>query len=82
MVHEKKSNFSLYSLPTPSNQCEPATFAQAAKLQCWRDAMTSEYNVLLANDTWKLVPPPSTSVNIIGSKCVYIQIEKACGWKY
>jgi hypothetical protein len=49
-TRKEKQLFSLLttaSSPTPSNQCEPATFAQAAKLQCWRDAMTSEYNVLL-----------------------------------
>ncbi|CAB3977079.1 Hypothetical predicted protein [Paramuricea clavata] len=36
----------------------------------WKNAMQSEYNSLLANNTWELVPPPENK-NVIGSKWVY-----------
>jgi histone deacetylase 1/2 len=36
----------------------------------WRAAMELEYNALLRNETWTLVPPPSR-VNVIDSKWVF-----------
>jgi histone deacetylase 1/2 len=36
----------------------------------WRAAMKLEYNALLRNETWTLVPPPSR-VNVIDSKWVF-----------
>jgi hypothetical protein len=36
----------------------------------WKNAMRSEYNSLLKNNTWELVPPPENK-NVIGSKWVY-----------
>jgi hypothetical protein len=36
----------------------------------WKNAMQSEYNSLLENNTWELVPPPENK-NVIGSKWVY-----------
>ena len=35
----------------------------------WKQALEAEYNSLLDNETWELVPPPENS-NIVGSKWV------------
>jgi hypothetical protein len=37
---------------------EPRTYLQAAKHPCWLDAMQAEFNALLSNHTWNLVPRP------------------------
>ncbi|KAJ4822271.1 hypothetical protein Tsubulata_006377, partial [Turnera subulata] len=50
---------------------EPKTFAQASKDECWRHAMLEEYQALQTNNTWSLVPPPSSLVNIVGSRWIY-----------
>ncbi|KAK1660741.1 hypothetical protein QYE76_048900 [Lolium multiflorum] len=42
----------------------------AMSIPHWRAAMELEYNALLRNETWTLVPPPS-SVNVIDSKWVF-----------
>ncbi|GKV19636.1 hypothetical protein SLEP1_g29867 [Rubroshorea leprosula] len=49
---------------------ELKTFAQAIRQPEWCTAMAEEYNALLSNNTWDLVPSPPT-VNIVGSKWVY-----------
>ena len=41
--------------------------------------MISEYNALLSNNIWTLVPPPSSSNNIIGNKWVFKLKHKADG---
>ena len=35
----------------------------------WKKALDAEYNSLIDNETWELVPPPESS-NIVGSKWV------------
>ncbi|GKV09943.1 hypothetical protein SLEP1_g21378 [Rubroshorea leprosula] len=42
---------------------EPKTFAQAVRQPEWCTTMAEEYNALLSNNTWDLVPSPPT-VNI------------------
>ena len=49
---------------------EPTTFKEATKSSEWQQAMQLEYDALLRNKTWVLVPP-STSSNVIGCKWVY-----------
>ena len=49
---------------------EPRTFSSSWKSPEWRDAMQSEYNALIKNQTWVLTPrQPNT--NVIGCKWVY-----------
>ncbi|GAA0176282.1 hypothetical protein LIER_29300 [Lithospermum erythrorhizon] len=48
---------------------EPTSYSQASRDPLWRRAMADEYNALLTNDTWCLVPPPG--VNLIGTKWVF-----------
>lgn len=49
---------------------EPKTFCTVVKGPCWVTTMEEEYQALLDNQTWRLVPRPS-SVNVVGSKWVY-----------
>ena len=57
---------------------EPRSFTEAVKHAPWRQAMLDEYQALLRNNTWSLVPlPPST--NLIGSKWVYKIKQKSDG---
>jgi hypothetical protein len=44
---------------------EPSTFEEASKHQVWKDAMIEEYDSILKNDVWALVPRPC------GSKWIY-----------
>ena len=37
---------------------EPSSFEEATKHQVWKDAMLEEYNSILSNDIWELVPCP------------------------
>ncbi|KAK1670188.1 hypothetical protein QYE76_058347 [Lolium multiflorum] len=49
---------------------EPRHFQAAMTIPHWRTAMEQEYNALLHNQTWRLVPPPP-GANIIDSKWVF-----------
>ena len=35
---------------------EPSTFEEATSRQVWRDAMMEEYNSIMKNDVWEVVP--------------------------
>ncbi|KAK1629526.1 hypothetical protein QYE76_003841 [Lolium multiflorum] len=49
---------------------EPRTYQAAMSIPHWREAMEQEYQALLRNETWTLVPPPPR-VNVIDSKWVF-----------
>ncbi|KAL6335516.1 hypothetical protein AAG906_030644 [Vitis piasezkii] len=49
---------------------EPRTYNQASKNDSWVQAMNCEYQALLRNNTWSLVPPPS-SAHIVGCRWIY-----------
>jgi len=49
---------------------EPTCFSNAAKVSEWLNAMQVEFNALLKNQTWSLVPS-STANNVISSKWVF-----------
>ncbi|XP_019197094.1 PREDICTED: uncharacterized protein LOC109190958 [Ipomoea nil] len=49
---------------------DPTCYSQAVGHPQWRDAMDQEFNALLHNNTWKLVPP-EPNMNIIGCKWVF-----------
>lgn len=59
----------LYVSLQPSST-EPTTTTQALKSPVWRDAMQTEYDALLKNKTWDLVPS-SPSQNLIGCKWIF-----------
>jgi hypothetical protein len=41
---------------TSITDSEPTTFEQAAAQQVWRDAMQEEYDSIMRNDVWEVVP--------------------------
>jgi hypothetical protein len=49
---------------------EPSTLGEALDDVRWRDAMNDEYQALMDNKTWHLVPPSSTR-KIIDCKWVF-----------
>ncbi|BBH09856.1 transposable element gene [Prunus dulcis] len=57
---------------------EPTSFTQASKYSHWQAAMQDEYDALLRNQTWSLVPATS-SMNIVGCKWVFKVKRKADG---
>lgn len=57
---------------------DPRTYKQALKHKHWQDAMTVEYNALVKNGTWSLVPCP-TNVNVMGCKWIYRTKRKSDG---
>jgi len=49
---------------------EPSSFKDASKHECWVEAMKIEYEVLIKNETWDLVPYLNKK-NVIGNKWIY-----------
>ena len=49
---------------------EPHTYSQASKSEPWVQAMQHEYQALLRNRTWSLVPHPP-SAHIVGCRWIY-----------
>ncbi|KMT09304.1 hypothetical protein BVRB_6g134020 isoform B [Beta vulgaris subsp. vulgaris] len=60
----------LMNLNTEIVEYEPTNFKQASKDSRWRQAMLEEYNALIKNDTWELVPR-NYDKNLLGCKWVY-----------
>lgn len=63
--------------PLPSS-IEPTCVSQALKSSDWRDAMSKEFDALVQQRTWDLVPRPP-NINLIGCKWVYRVKRKANG---
>ncbi|KAL2524522.1 putative mitochondrial protein [Abeliophyllum distichum] len=53
-----------------TNEVEPGSLDEALKSEKWCKAMKEEYDALIKNQTWILVPPEPT-MKIIGCKWVY-----------
>lgn len=72
-------NIPFHALPISNNSdianTYPRTVKQALSHEGWRKSMQSEFNALLRNKMWVLVPPPSNK-KIIGSKWVWRVKEK------
>jgi hypothetical protein len=49
---------------------EPSTFEEASGRQVWRDAMMEEYNSIMKNDVWEVVPRPEGK-SVVTSKWLY-----------
>jgi hypothetical protein len=50
------------ALVTTVRDSEPETFAQAVDHQVWREAMVEEYDSIVRNDVWDVVPRPAGEV--------------------
>jgi hypothetical protein len=58
---------------------EPTCFSNAVTITEWRNAMQVEFNALLQNQTWSLVPPMAAK-NVVGCKWVFKLKRKADGY--
>ena len=61
---------------------EPTCFEEAVQEKEWMDAMTKEYQSIIKNDVWEVVPRPKNK-DVVSSKWIYkikhapdISIEK------
>ncbi|GJR81314.1 ribonuclease H-like domain-containing protein [Tanacetum coccineum] len=61
-----------------NKNCEPKTFFEASKFSYWTDAMNSEMDALLRNDTWDIVDLPKDR-KAIGSKWIFKIKYKSSG---
>ena len=52
------------------NKHEPLTLKEDFKHECWMEAMKVEYEALMKNKTWDLVPYPNEK-NVIGNNWIY-----------
>jgi len=49
---------------------EPSSFDEVDKLQVWKDAMMEEYQSIMKNDVWEIVPR-SKGKSVVTSKWIY-----------
>ena len=56
---------------------EPSTYDEAIGQQCWKDAMMEEYESIMKNDVWEIVPRPDGK-SIVTSKWIF-KIKHAVG---
>jgi hypothetical protein len=74
------------ALVTTIRDIEPQTFAQAKDHQVWREAMVEEYDSIVRNDVWDVVPRP-VGKSVVTSRWLYktkivvdgsVEKHKAC----
>ena len=51
-------------------QNEPSSFSDVVKHQVWKDALTEEYESIIKNDVWEVVPKPQDKT-VVTSKWLY-----------
>ena len=49
---------------------EPSSYEEAASKQVWVDDMIEEYNLIMKNDVWEVVPRP-TGKSVVTSRWLY-----------
>ena len=49
---------------------EPSSFEEAVGSQVWKDAMMEQYQSIIKNDVWDIVPRP-TKKSVVTSKWIY-----------
>ncbi|WMV57710.1 hypothetical protein MTR67_051095 [Solanum verrucosum] len=65
-----KPNPKYASMATLTSQIPPVTVKQACKDPQWRQAMQSEFDALMSNQTWNFIPP-SDHQNIVENKWIF-----------
>ena len=56
---KRPRRFSSYvALMSHINDLEPTTYEEASRHQVWKDAMTEEFQSIMKNDVWEVVPRP------------------------
>ena len=77
-IHKPITKLNLHTQLTTSDDPEPTTLTQALKDHKWRLAMSEEYDALVKNGTWALVPLDRRQ-NLVGCKWVYRTKRKSDG---
>ena len=49
---------------------DPSTYEEVATQQVWRDAMVEEYQSIMKNDVWEVVPRPEGK-SVVTSKWIF-----------
>lgn len=49
---------------------EPYSFQEVVQHQVWMDSMVEEYNSIMKNDAWEIVPRPENR-SVLGSRWIY-----------
>ena len=49
---------------------EPSSFQEAVDQRVWRDAMVEEYDSIMRNEVWEVVPRPEGK-SVVTSKWIY-----------
>jgi hypothetical protein len=77
---------SYLAVVTGSDHSEPSSFQEAVDQPVWRDAMVEEYDSIMRNDVWEVVPRPEGK-SVVTSRWIYkvkyaadgsIEKHKAC----
>ena len=53
-----------------SQDSEPASFEEVDQSQVWKDTMSEEYNSIMKNQVWEVVPRPKDK-SVVSSKWIY-----------
>ncbi|KAL5575117.1 hypothetical protein UlMin_016816 [Ulmus minor] len=69
-IHKPITKLNLHTQLSTSNNLEPTSVTKAIADPKWRQAMSAEYDALVQNGTWELVPP-TPSQNIVGCKWIF-----------
>jgi hypothetical protein len=68
---KKSKRFSIYAVLMKNLvNAEPSTFEEAVKQKEWKEAMMEEYQSVMKNDVWEVVPRPKEKF-LVTSKLVY-----------
>ena len=57
---------------------EPSSFGEAAQHDLWHEAMVEEYDSIMKNQVWKVVPRPQEK-KVVGSRWIYKMKHAADG---
>ena len=58
------------ALMTELINSEPSSFGDAAQHDVWQEAMVEEYDSIIKNQVWEVVPRPQGK-KVVGSKWIY-----------
>ena len=58
------------ALMTELINSEPSSFGEAAQHDVWQEAMVEEYDSIMKNQVWEVVPRPQGK-KVVGSKWIY-----------
>ena len=78
-IHKPITKINLHTQLTKGDALEPTTLTQALKDHKWRRAMSEEYDDLVKNNTWALIPLDS-SQNRVGCKWNFRTKHKSNGF--